>query len=95
MSLSTYEWSDGPDFPFAERNIAFYSATSTADSAYIIGGTSTFPASHQTVAEFSNDSWSQIGSLAKGRYNHGSITISEQTLIIGGYTVYPPSAGGR
>ena len=95
MDLSTYEWSDGPDYPFAERNIAFYSTTSTKEAAYIIGGTSTSPDSHQTIAEFSNNTWRQIGSLVKGRYNHGSITIDSQTMIIGGYTVYPPSAGGR
>ena len=91
MNLGTYEWSDGPDFPYAERNIAFYSTTSTDEAAYIIGGTSSL---HQTVAKFSDDAWSNVDCLTKGRYNHGSITVSGQTMIIGGYTVYPPSAGG-
>ena len=91
MDLGTYEWSDGPDFPYAERNIAFYSTTSTDKAAYIIGGTSSL---HETVARFSDDTWSKVGSLTKGRYNHGSITVSGHTMIIGGYTVYPPSAGG-
>ena len=61
--------------------IAYYSTTQTADAAYIIGGGNTM-----LIAEFKNDQWNQLDDLNTGRYNHGSITIGSQTMIIGGYT---------
>ena len=38
------------------------------------------------VAEFKDDQWSQLASLNKGRYWHGSLSVGDQTIIIGGYT---------
>ena len=37
------------------------------------------------VAEFKEDQWSQLGSLNKGRLEHGSLSVGDQTIIIGGY----------
>ena len=59
-----------------------YSTASTDDAAYIIGGADIY----NTIAEFRNNQWRNLGSLTKGRYYHGSITIGQETMIIGGYT---------
>ena len=61
--------------------IAYYSTASTSEAAYIIGG---HPLTAQIIAEFKNDSWRQIGTLAKGRHSHGSITLNDETMVIGG-----------
>ena len=61
--------------------IAYYSAASTSEAAYIIGG---YPNTPQIIAEFRNNSWRQMGTLAKGRDSHGSITLNGETMIIGG-----------
>ena len=60
--------------------ISGYSAASSTDAAYIIGGSDT----PNVVAEFKNDQWTQLEDLSKGRYTHGSITIGAQTMIVGG-----------
>ena len=49
-------------------------------AAYIIGGYNTL----DIIAEFQNYKWRQVGSLKRGRRNHGSIIVGEQTMIIGG-----------
>ena len=59
-----------------------YSTASTHDAAYIIGGIDV-----DTIAEFQNDEWRKLGSLNKGRYYHGSITVGQETMIIGGYSL--------
>ena len=60
--------------------IAFYSTASTSEAVYIIGGSET----KDIIAEFKNNSWRQIGTLAKGRSSHGSITLNDETMVIGG-----------
>ena len=62
-----------------------YSTASTADAAFIIGGDGG-GSSYNTVAEFRNDQWGKLGSLSKGRIYHGSITVDQETMIIGGYS---------
>ena len=57
-----------------------YSTASTSDAAYIIGGYYT----EGVVAEFKNDRWNQLASLNKGRSRHGSLSVGDQTIIIGG-----------
>ena len=57
-----------------------YSAASTSEAAYIIGGAY----DKDIIAEFRGNSWRQMGTLAKGRYSHGSITLNGETMIIGG-----------
>ena len=59
-----------------------YSTASTEDVAFIIGG----PDVSDTIAEFRNNQWRNLGSLTKGRYYHGSITVGQETMIIGGYS---------
>ena len=71
--------------------IALYSTTQTLDAVYIIGGALLRGNSLYTqniVAQFKNDQWHRLADLNQGRYNHGSIIIGGQTMIIGG-------AGGR
>ena len=59
-----------------------YSTASTDDAAFIIGGYDVY----ETIAEFRNNQWRNLGSLTKGRYYHGSITVAQETMIIGGYS---------
>jgi len=38
-----------------------------------------------TIAEFKNNQWRQLGNpLSLGRRYHGSITVGDQTMVIGG-----------
>ena len=62
------------------RRMSHYSTASTLEAAYIIGGYDT----QELIAEFKNDAWRQLGTLTKGRYGHGSITLGAETMIIGG-----------
>ena len=61
--------------------ISYYSTANSPDAAYIIGGTYT----QNLVAEFRDDKWTQLDDLNKRRYDHGSITIGDQTMIVGGF----------
>ena len=61
----------------------FYSTASTTDAAYIIGGYET----RSIVAEFKDNRWRQLDNLNKGRDLHGSLSIGDQTIIIGGRAV--------
>ena len=60
--------------------MAYYSTTSTSEAAYFIGGYHT----QELIAEYKNDAWRQLGTLTKGRYKHGSITLGAETMVIGG-----------
>ena len=62
--------------------IIYYSTASTSEAAYIIGGYFT----KDIIAEFRDNSWRQIGTLAKGRFGHGSIKLNGETMVIGGIT---------
>ena len=57
-----------------------YSSASTSEAAYIIGGVYT----RKIIAEYKNDVWSRAGTLRKGRAYHGSISLGDETMIIGG-----------
>ena len=59
-----------------------YSTASTSEAAYIIGGVYT----RNIIAEFKNDSWRQLGRLAKGRSYHGTIQLGDEVMVIGGYS---------
>ena len=59
--------------------ISGYSTASTPDAAYILGGSV-----RNMVAEFKDNQWRQIASLNKGRFIHGSLSVGDQTIIIGG-----------
>ena len=54
---------------------------SASDAAYIIGGLYT----QEIVAEFKNNEWRRRNDLYKGRRLHGSLSVGEETIIIGGY----------
>ena len=62
-----------------------YSTAATDEAAYIIGGWQGSNYS-PTIAEFKNDQWRKLGDLTQGRDRHGSISISHQTMVVGGYT---------
>ena len=62
-----------------------YSTAATDDAAYIIGGTDG-SSNSQTIAEFKNDQWRKIGDLTQGRYWHGSVSIGQRTMVVGGNT---------
>ena len=65
------------------RSIFGYSTASTEDAAFIIGGDD--GSAWSTVAEFRNNQWKKLNSLTRGRAYHGSITVGQETMIIGGY----------
>ena len=64
------------------RYLECYSTASTAEAAYIIGGTNT----KEVIAEFKNDAWRQLGTLTKERYGHASISLGDETMVIGGFS---------
>ena len=59
----------------------FYSTASTSNAAYFIGG----GYSKDVIAEFKNGAWRQLGTLTKGRNKHGSISLNDETMVIGGH----------
>ena len=63
-------------------SIRAYSTASTLEAAYIIGGYHTM----NIIAEFKDGSWRQSGTLAEGRYYHGSIALENDVMVIGGYS---------
>ena len=65
---------------FSGGSILYYSTASTSEAAYIIGGSD----SKDVIAEFKNDAWKQLETLAKARYGHNSISLGDETMIIGG-----------
>ena len=60
--------------------IRAYSTASTSEAAYFIGGYYT----RDIIAEFKDGTWRQSGTLAKGRWNHGSIELGNDLMVIGG-----------
>ena len=74
--------------------ISGYSTASSSDAAYIIGGLdepngqcfANFDCTREIIAAFKNGAWSQFGTLAKGRGWHGSISIGNEFMVIGGWT---------
>ena len=65
------------------RQVYSYSTAATYEAAYIIGGyqDSTYSS---TIAEFKNDMWRKLGDLTQARNHHRSISIGQQTMILGG-----------
>ena len=64
------------------RKMYKYSTASTSNAAYFIGGHYT----KEVIAEFKNDSWQQLGTLTKGRDRHASISLGDETMVVGGFT---------
>lgn len=71
-----------------------YACASTDDSAYIIGGNiSKFYQADiakltnirtDTIAQFKDNVWNNIGNLKSARSGHSAITIGSLTMIVGG-----------
>ena len=67
------------------RKIYWYSTAATDEAAYIIGG---YQGSNYspTISEFKNDQWRKLGNLTQGRILHGSISVGQKTMVVGGET---------
>ena len=61
--------------------ISYYLTAYSADAAYIIGGGLY---NQNLVAEFREYQWRELDDLNNGRTGHGSITIGDQTMTVGG-----------
>ena len=57
-----------------------YSTAHTADAVFIIGG----HCNSGNVAKYEDDEWTIFGKLNHARWEHSSITINDQTIIVGG-----------
>ena len=68
-----------------------YSTASTSGAAYIIGGSNDIIA--DIIAEFKNDTWRLLGRLANARQEHGSVSLGDEIMIIGGGTYGVSSMG--
>ena len=70
--------------------IVKYAVVSTADAAFIIGGTNGDSYSPgyfgNIIAKFQDNQWTRYGSLQKGRYSPGAIVSDDQIMIMGGYS---------
>jgi len=62
-----------------------YSTASTESAAYFIGGEDVGGQYLSTIAEFKDDEWRKIGDLVKARSSSSSISIGDETVILGGY----------
>ena len=65
-------------------HIRYYSVASTEDAAYIIGGYDIGFDLLDIIAEFRNYRWYQKGKLNFARNGHASITLNDQTMVLGG-----------
>ena len=64
-----------------------YSTASTETAAYFIGGEDVGGHYFSTIAEFKDDEWRKVGDLAKARSSPSSISIGDETVILGGYAL--------
>ena len=62
------------------RQIYGYSTASTSEAVYVIGGDYT----REIIAEFKSNTWRNLGSLTKARSRQASISLGDETMIIGG-----------
>ena len=68
-------------------SISAYSTVATTDAVYIIGGYDFICDCYlSTVAKYRNHQWYHVEDLHERRGYHGSITVGEKTMIIGGYS---------
>ena len=68
----------------ADLRIYDYATTSTTKSVFILGG-SPIDEVNDRVAQFHSGHWLDSGELLHQRHNHGAISNSIETMIIGGY----------
>ena len=67
--------------------IYHYSTASTSEAAYIIGGLRS-ELSGETIAEYKSNVWRHMGTLKNRRSRHGSISLGDEIMIIGGGEFY-------
>ena len=60
-----------------------YSVAATKDAAFVIGGWDGL-SYFDHIAKFNNTEWSLQGYLQKRRRLHGSISMNDQVIVIGG-----------
>ena len=76
-----------------------YSTASTDEAVYIIGGSQNSgdelwylsakrSSLSSSIAVFQNDEWKRLGDLTQARHLHGSISLNQQIMVVGGYTSY-------
>ena len=59
---------------------------SSVHSRFTAGYTAGSPTyASDTIAEYKDGIWSNVGNLAQARYSHGAITSGSTTLVVGGY----------
>ena len=70
---------------YFKREISRYSAASTSNAVYIIGGHNG-SLRIDTIAVFQNNQWRPevLGRLTKARQGHGSIAVGNHIMVIGG-----------
>ena len=66
------------------RRIVCYSTAATSDATYIIGNIQDPVDNSPTIAEFKDDQWRKLGDLTQGRWRHGSISVGQRTMGVGG-----------
>ena len=70
------------------RQVCHYSTAANDEAAYIGGmyiiGGYQGSGNSPTIAEFKNDKWTKLGGLTRGRQHHGSISIGQRTMVVGG-----------
>ena len=62
-----------------------YSVISTPISVIYFGGYQNGEAPNNIVAEYRNLKWTELGTLASGRYAHRSIQMEKNIYIFGGF----------
>ena len=85
LEMSTMTWTSAADFQLQAEcyfsEIRGYSTAHTADAVFIIGGL----CNEENVVQYKDDVWTKVGELNQRRLYHSSISINDQTMIVGGY----------
>ena len=59
-----------------------YSTASTSEAVYIIGGQNT----KEIIARYdARYGWLQVGTMTQGRHYHGSISLDDEVMVLGGF----------
>ena len=75
------EWKIQQAYPFYP-SLRLHATVSVDSQVFVFGG---YPlVNRRRVALFSNDSWSNIGTLLEGRYCHNGIQSGNEIILLGG-----------
>ena len=72
----------------SKLSVSCYTTAATSDSTFFFGG---YGGNYSRVAKFTNNAWSEEGSMISPRYGHGSITLGDQSMQISGYLSGQPA----